>query len=767
MFSKNHKLKIEAYYKQAEGQLAKIKQQIKRPLTLSEKILFSHLCQQWRDKDPYLNLSPNRVILQDVTAQMALLQFMLTGKNTTSCPTSIHCDHLILAKEGVDTDLKNSLMSNKEVFDFLHSSAQKYGIDFWRPGSGIIHQVVLENYAFPGALIIGTDSHTPNAGGLGALAIGVGGADAVDVMAGFPWELKRPKITGVHLTGALTGWASPKDVILKLLGILTVKGGTDKIIEYFGEGTQHISCTGKATITNMGAELGATTSVFPYDLKMEAYLKATFREELAQLAGQYKNHLQADKEVLQEPEKYYDELIEIDLSSLEPHISGPHSPDRVRPLKDFKKEIQKEGWPVKLSSALIGSCTNSSYEDIGLAAHVARQAQQKGIKMPQPFLVTPGSDLVKKTIERDGYMQEFQQVGAVVLANACGPCIGQWQRNIKKGEVNTILNSFNRNFKGRNDANPNTLSFIASPEVVTAIGLSGRLDFNPQTDELIQGEKSLSKKGDKHSEKSSPKKSDKQSEKRIRFQAPTALELPQKPFVKENSGFIPPTQPNSEVKILQNSQRLQALSAFKAWDGKDFIDLLILCNAKGKCTTDHISPAGFWLKYRGHLDKISDNLLLGAVNNFNGETGRGKNILTNTVTAFSQIARDYKSKGRPWMIIGEENYGEGSSREHAAMSPRYLGAKVVLVKSFARIHETNLKKQGILPLTFVNPLDKTKFKAQDRVSLLGLKHLKPSSQHPLVIKHQDGSKEEITVKHSLNIEQIKWFKAGSSLNTLR
>ena len=742
---KKSKAFIKSCYEKFHSRLALVRERLRRPLTLAEKILFSHLSdlKKIQGNEEFLMLSPDRVIMQDVTAQMALLQFMLTGKDSVEAPTTIHCDHLIVAKEGIDKDMKESLISNKEVFNFLSSAANRYNIGFWKPGAGIIHQVVLENYAFPGGLFIGTDSHTPNAGGLSTLAVGVGGADAVDVMAGFPWELKRPTITGVHLTGSLSGWTAPKDVILKLLGILTVRGGTNKIIEYFGEGTNSISCTGKATITNMGAELGATSSVFPYDLKMRDYLEATSRKSIADLTNQFAENFTADKEVLKNPDKYYNEIIEIDLSSLEPHVSGPYSPDRVRPLKDLKKEIEKEGWPAELSAALIGSCTNSSYEDIGLAAHVAKQASRKGIKMPQPFLVTPGSELVKKTIERDGYMEDFNKVGALVLANACGPCIGQWQRNLKKDQVNTILNSFNRNFKGRNDANPNTLSFIASPEVVMALGLAGRLDFNPETDELQQGNKTLN------------------------FHPPSANELPEKAFLMDTIGYLPPDKNKEDIKIQKNSQRLQTLTAFPPWDGKDFMNLVILCKARGKCTTDHISPAGFWLKYRGHLDKISDNLLMGAVNDWNDEIGRGENIWTKQTAPFSEVARDYKKRGQAWMIIGSENYGEGSSREHAAMTPRYLGAKVVLVKSFARIHETNLKKQGVLPLCFVNPSDENKFQKEDRISIRELNQLKPNSQHPVLIRHKDGTEEQIVVKHSLNSEQIKWFKAGSSLNTLK
>ena len=746
MFEKEKSLAfIKGCYKKSKNRLHVVKKRLKKPLTLSEKILFSHLAspETFQRHENFLLLLPDRVIMQDVTAQMALLQFLLTEKDSVAVPTSIHCDHLVRAKEGVDKDLKEALISNKEVFDFLSSTANRYNIGFWKPGAGIIHQVVLENYAFPGSLMIGTDSHTPNAGGLGGLAIGVGGADAVDVMAGCPWELKRPQITGVYLKGSFSGWTASKDLILKLLGILTVRGGTNKIIEYFGEGASNISCTGKATITNMGAELGATCSVFPYDSKMKNYLSSTSRGSVSGLADQFATELTADKEVLENPKKYYDELIEIDLSQLKPYISGPHSPDRVRTLENFKQEIKEENWPVQLSSALIGSCTNSSYEDIGLAANVAKQAHRKGIKMPQPFLVTPGSELIKKTIERDGYMQEFHKVGALVLANACGPCIGQWQRNIKKGQVNTILNSFNRNFKGRNDANPDTLSFIASPALVMAMGLSGRLDFNPETDELLQ------------------------EDKKIKFQTPKAPELPEQVFLSDTKGYAAPNKKHGEIKIKENSQRLQILKAFDPWDGKDFQDLLILCKARGKCTTDHISPAGFWLKYRGHLDKISDNLLLGAVNDWTGETGRGVNLLTNKIASFAEVARDYKKRGQAWIIIGEENYGEGSSREHAAMSPRYLGAKMVLVKSFARIHETNLKKQGVLPMTFVKPSDENKFQPEDRISVTGLNKLKPSSQHIVLIQHKDKTKEQILVKHSFNSEQIKWFQAGSSLNALR
>lgn len=736
---------IKSCYQKAERNLEVFKNHHNLPLTLAQKILFSHLSspKTFQIDNPFLNLSPDRVIMQDVTAQMALLQFLLIKKHAVAVPTSIHCDHLITAKLGVTKDIQKSLINNKEVFDFLSSAASKYNIGFWKPGAGIIHQVVLENYAFPGALIIGTDSHTPNAGGLGSVAIGVGGADAVDVMAGFSWELKKPEILGVHLTGALSSWATSKDVILKLLDILTVKGGTNKIIEYFGEGANSISCTGKATITNMGAELGATSSVFPYDKKMEEYLVSTKRSSITELTNHYAKHFFADKQVLQDPHKYYDQVVEIHLSDLEPYIAGPHSPDRVRTLKQFKQEIKKEGWPNNLSSALIGSCTNSSYEDLGLAAHVAKQAHRANISMPQDFLITPGSELIKKTIERDSYMQAFTNVGAVVLANACGPCIGQWKRPLNNKKPNSILNSFNRNFKGRNDANPNTLSFIASPSIVMALGLAGRLDFNPETDDLIQGDK------------------------RITLQAPTAKELPDKDFAIDTSGYLAPKLHTEEIFIKKNSQRLQKLQAFAPCNESDFQNLIILCKAKGKCTTDHISPAGFWLKYRGHIDKISDNLLLGAVNDWTQETGRGTNIFTQKSEAFFELARDYQKRGHSWLIVGGDNYGEGSSREHAAMTPRYLGAKIVLVKSFARIHETNLKKQGVLACSFVDPKDFDAFLFEDRVSLLDLDKLQPGSQHTLIIQHKDASSTRIKIKHSFNSEQIKWFKLGSSLNTLK
>lgn len=736
---------VKGIYQTGQSHLEKVRSKLNRPFTLSEKILFSHLKEpkSFTGEEKFLSLCPDRVVMQDVTAQMVILQFMLAGKKSSAVPATIHCDHLIQAKEGLEKDMKRSLVTDREVYEFLSTSASRYNIGFWKPGAGIIHQVVLENYAFPGGLIIGTDSHTPNAGGLGMIAVGVGGADAVDVMAGLPWEVRRPSITGVHLKGEMKGWTSAKDVILKLLGILTVKGGTNKIIEYFGEGCQSISCTGKATITNMGAELGATCSLFPFDDRMGDYLSITSRKEVVDLSEKYKDLVTPDLEVLHQPDKYYNEVIEIDLSSLKPHLSGPHSPDKVRPLPGVKQEAEKEGWPLELSAALIGSCTNSSYEDIGRAAHVARQAAKAGFKMPQPFLVTPGSEQIKKTIERDGYMKDLNEAGAVVLANACGPCIGQWQRNIKKGETNTIVNSFNRNFRGRNDANANTLSFIGSPEIVMALGLAGRLDFDPETDELEQAGK------------------------KIFLVPPSAEDLPSKGFAVDYEGYQKPKSAQVDIAIREDSERLQMLKPFASWNGKDLQDLLVLCKARGKCTTDHISPAGYWLRYRGHLDKISNNLLLGAVNDFSGETGRGLNQFTNEVMGFADLARDYKARGVNWLIVGDENYGEGSSREHAAMTPRYLGARVVVVKSFARIHETNLKKQGVLALTFVNPSDYDKIQEKDRISIKGLEKIAPGSQHIMKIVHEDKSTEEISVIHSFNSEQIEWFKAGSSLNRLR
>lgn len=740
---------VQNTYKTTRQKLEVVRKRLGRSLTLAEKILYGHLDdpqnQEMKRGESFLLLRPDRVAMQDATAQMALLQFMLAGKDEAAVPSTVHCDHLIQAYQGKEKDMTSAMKSNEEVYNFLASACSRYNIGFWKPGAGIIHQVILENYAFPGGLMIGTDSHTPNAGGLGMCAIGVGGSDASDVMVGLPWEVKNPKLIGVHLKGKMNGWTSAKDVILKLCGILTVKGGTDKIVEYFGEGTNSISCTGKATITNMGAELGATCSVFPYDERMAAYLKITSRAALVDLANQNKDILTADAEVLSDPKKYFDEVYEIDLSSLEPHLVGPHSPDIARPISVIAQEAKEKSWPTKLSSALIGSCTNSSYEDIGRSAYVAEQAIALGIKMPQPFLVTPGSTQIQKTIERDGHMQIFNSVGATVLANACGPCIGQWKRDdVKSGEKNTIITSFNRNFRGRNDSNPETLAFIGSPEVVMALGLAGRLDFNPMKDELV-GPKGKTK-----------------------LKAPEAPELPAKGFVFDTDGYQKPAGKEAKVAVGATSDRLQLLKPFTAWDGKDLVDQLVLAKAKGKCTTDHISPGGPWLKYRGHLDNISNNMLLGADNAFSGEIGKGKNQLSGEKgIEFAKIARDYQKAGKPWIIIGDENYGEGSSREHAAMSPRFLGCTAVVAKSFARIHETNLKKQGVLALHFQNPSDYEKIQEDSLVSLVGLNALAPGKPVTLEIKQKSGAKETIQLKHTYNAEQLKWFKAGSALNLIR
>jgi len=742
---------VKQVYATSRERLKVLKTRLGRPLTLAEKVLFGHLDdpkgQELERGKSFLLLRPDRVAMQDATAQMAMLQFMLAGRDEAAVPSTVHCDHLIRAHIDAETDMKTSNNENKEVFDFLSTAASRYGIGFWKPGAGIIHQVVLENYAFPGGLMIGTDSHTPNAGGLGMVACGVGGSDASDVMAGLPWEVKNPQIIGVHLKGKMNGWTSGKDVILKLLGILTTKGGTDKIVEYFGEGCSSISATGKATITNMGAELGATCSIFPYDDRMAAYLNITGREAIAQLANENKDILSADAEVIAQPAKFFDQVIEIDLTTLEPHIVGPHSPDIARPISKMAEEAKANGWPTKLSAALIGSCTNSSYEDIGRAAFVANQALTNGVKMNQPFLVSPGSTQIQNTITRDGQLTTFNAVGATVMANACGPCIGQWRRDdVKKGTANTIITSFNRNFKGRADDNPDTLAFIGSPEIVMALGIAGRIDFNPLKDEL-----------------------DLPGGKKMKLQPPVADELPKKGFEKDPLGYQAPAGAAAKVAVAPTSDRLQLLEPFKTLAGKDAIENMpILCKAKGKCTTDHISPAGKWLKYRGHLDNISNNMLLGAVNAFTGKPGLGKNVLTGEADLeFQQVARDYKKKGVNWVIIGDENYGEGSSREHAAMSPRLLGAAAVITKSFARIHETNLKKQGALPLTFANPADYDKLREDDRVSLKGLKSFAPGKNLQLEISHSDGKKETIELKHSFNTEQIKWFEAGSALNLLR
>lgn len=671
---------ISSFYSSYSEKISETREKLGKPLTYSEKILYSHLSNKipngFTRGEDYVDLAPDRVAMQDATAQMALLQFIRSGKNTTAVPSTVHCDHLIQAKTGAEEDLSSAIAENSEVYDFLESVSRKYGIGFWKPGAGIIHQVVLENYAFPGGMMIGTDSHTPNAGGLGMIAIGVGGADAVDVMAGMPWELKWPKIIGVKLTGMLSGWTSPKDVILKLAGILTVKGGTGAIVEYFGEGTETISATGKATICNMGAEIGATTSLFPFDKKMTEYLISTGRPDVAELAKENSLHLQADSEVYDTPEKYYDQVIEIDLTTLEPHLNGPFTPDLAWPISSMKSAAKENGYPENLSVALIGSCTNSSYEDIDRAANIAKQALAKGLKAKAQFTITPGSEQVRATIERDGQLQTLTEIGGVVLANACGPCIGMWKRmDTQSGERNTIVTSFNRNFAKRNDGNPATLAFVASPEITTALALAGKITFNPLTDHL-----------------------ETESGEKVMLSPPTGDELPSNGFSQGAQGYIPPSPDETvEVKVDENSERLQLLYKFPEWDGNDFEDLPVLLKAKGKCTTDHISMAGPWLKYRGHLDNISNNMFLGAINAFTDEAGVVKNRYTNQYQNVSDVARDYKSRNIGWVIIGDENYGEGSSREHAAMEPRHLGAKVIITKSFARIHETNLKKQGVLP----------------------------------------------------------------------
>ena len=740
---------VERVYQKTQENLKVIRERLGRPLTLAEKTVYGHLVdpknQDLTRGESFLELAPDRVAMQDATAQMAVLQFMLAGKDEAAVPSTIHCDHLIRAYEGMDEDMKTAMDENKEVYDFLASAGSRYNLGFWKPGAGIIHQVVLEQYAFPGGMMIGTDSHTPNAGGLGMCAVGVGGADASDVMAGLNWEVKNPKLIGVHLKGKLQGWASPKDVIIKLCGILTVKGGTNKIVEYFGDGVKSLSCTGKGTITNMGAELGATTSMFPYDEKMEAFLNATNRADLAAVANKYKDILVADPEVEKDPAKYYDEVIEIDLNTLEPHVTGPHSPDAARPISAMKAAVKDNNWTQDISAALIGSCTNSSYEDIGRATHVAKQVLDAGGKMPKQFLVSPGSSQIKKTIERDGQMQTLNEVGATVLSNACGPCIGQWKRDdFKKGDVNTIISSFNRNFRGRNDANPETLSFIASPEITMAVGLSGKIDFNPATDELTLT-----------------------NGKTMKLEAPQAPELPESGYVSDPEAYQAPAGSGTEVKVAPTSERLQLLDPFKAWDGNDMKDMVILFKAAGKCTTDHISPAGPWLKYRGHLDNISGNMLLGGNNEFTGEPGTATNIKTGDTKQPHEVAREYKADGQPWVIFGDDNYGEGSSREHAAMSPRFLGCSLVMVKSFARIHETNLKKQGVLALTFADPSDYSKVKATDKVAVEGLTGFAPGKDLTVVLTHEDGSTDKITAKHTFNADQIEWFKAGSALNKLR
>ena len=742
---------IRALYTSMPERLARARREWNRPLTLSEKILVGHVhdwtAQTWERGKATLRLRVDRVAMQDATGQMALLQFMQAGKARVAVPSTVHCDHLIRAQTGASEDMRRAVTENNEVYEFLHSASKKYGIGFWKPGSGIIHQVVLENYAFPGGLMIGADSHTPNGGGLGMLAIGVGGVDCGEVMAGLPWEVLHPKLIGVHLTGKLSGWASPKDVITYLCGLLTVKGGTNKIIEYFGSGAESISATGKGTICNMGAELGATTSVFPFDDRMAAYLEATDRADIARLAASHRALLVPDPEVLRNPKDFYDELVEIDLSTLEPHIVGPHSPDRDRPVSKLAAEVKANAWPATIKAALIGSCTNSSYEDMRRAAHVAMQGIKAGLKARTPFLITPGSERIYQTIKRDGIMATFEKMGGTVLANACGPCIGQWKRSdVGKDEANTIVSSFNRNFPGRNDGSQATLSFLTSPEIVTALAFAGTLEFDPV-----------------HGTLTGP------DGKQFRFTPPEGEELPREGFARGEEGYEAPAADGGAVQVIvrPDSERLQLLQPFPRWDGKDFERLPILVKTKGKTTTDHISPAGAWLRFRGHLDRISDNMFLGALNAFTGETGKGTNVLTGeTGVPFTRIARDWKTKGASWMVVGDENYGEGSSREHAAMSPRYLGAKVVLVKSFARIHETNLKKQGILPLTFADPKDYDLFEQADRVSVVGLQALAPGQPVEVRIHKPDGRTVTIQTRHSLTEEHIGWFRAGSALNAL-
>ncbi|MBK9044981.1 MAG: aconitate hydratase [Saprospiraceae bacterium] len=723
-----------------------------RPLTLSEKILYAHLhpdspLQDYKRGKDYVFFAPDRVAMQDATAQMALLQFMTAGRSKVAVPSTVHCDHLIQAKVNGDVDLKGSLDINSEVFDFLQSISNKYGIGFWKPGAGIIHQVVLENYAFPGGMMIGTDSHTVNAGGLGMVAIGVGGADAVDVMAGMAWELKMPKLIGVKLTGKLSGWTSAKDVILKVAGILTVKGGTGAIVEYFGDGAISMSCTGKGTICNMGAEIGATTSTFGYDASMSRYLRSTGREEVAEMADKIAPYLTADAECYAEPEKYFDQVIEINLSTLEPHINGPFTPDLATPVSQMKEILKGKDWPVEVKVGLIGSCTNSSYEDISRAASLAKQAIDKKIKVKSEFTITPGSEQVRFTIERDGFIDIFEQIGASVFANACGPCIGQWDRaGADKKEKNTIIHSFNRNFSKRADGNPNTHAFVASPEIVTAIAMAGRLDFNPMTDTLTN-----------------------EDGVQVRLDEPTGYELPPTGFAVEDAGFITPAEDGSGVvvKVHPQSDRLQLLDPFTPITNDQVQNMKLLIKAKGKCTTDHISMAGPWLTYRGHLANIANNTLIGAVNAYNDETNKVLNLVENQYMAVPDSARTYQANGIGTIVFGEENYGEGSSREHAAMQPRFLGVKAVVVKSFARIHETNLKKQGMLALTFANPADYDKIRQDDSISIIGFDTMKPGEPLTILLTHNDGSEDDIFVNHTYNQAQIDWVKWGSALNQIR
>ena len=743
---------IKSVYDRMPERVKAARELLGRPLTLSEKILYNHLwenpvSQNFKRGADYVDFAPDRVAMQDATAQMALLQFMQAGRPQAAVPSTVHCDHLITAQNGAEEDLNTANNESKEVYDFLASVSNKYGIGFWKPGAGIIHQVVLENYAFPGGMMIGTDSHTVNAGGLGMIAIGVGGADACDVMAGLPWELKWPKLIGVKLTGKLNGWTAPKDVILKVAGILTVKGGTGAIVEYFGEGVTSMSCTGKGTIANMGAEIGATTSTFGYDDSMERYLRSTGRADVADLANGIREHLTADADVYANPEKYFDEVIEINLNELEPHLNGPFTPDLATPISKMKEVAAANGWPTKVEVGLIGSCTNSSYEDISRAVSLAKQVSEKNLKTKAEFTITPGSEQVRYTIERDGFLETFDKIGAKVFANACGPCIGMWNRfGAEKQEKNTIVHSFNRNFAKRADGNPNTYAFVGSPELVTALAIAGDLTFNPLTDTLTN-----------------------ENGEQVKLDPPTGDELPSNGFAVEDAGYQAPAEDGSGVKVAvdPSSKRLQLLDPFQAWEGTDLNGLKLLIKAKGKCTTDHISMAGPWLKFRGHLDNISDNMLIGAVNFFNEKTNEVKNQLTGQYGAVPHTQRAYKAAGVGSVVVGDENYGEGSSREHAAMEPRHLGVRAVLVKSFARIHETNLKKQGMLALTFADKSDYDKIQENDNIDIIGLTEFAPGKPLQMVLHHDNGTSETITVNHSYNDQQIEWFKEGGALNIIR
>ena len=748
---------LRSFYSNFPKRVDAAREQVGRPLTLAEKILYAHfytvlahlyeesdICPFRRGED-YVNFRPDRVAMQDATAQMALLQFMNAGKSKSAVPATVHCDHLIQANMGAKTDIATATQSNSEVYDFLKSVSDKYGIGFWKPGAGIIHQVVLENYAFPGGMMIGTDSHTPNAGGLGMIAIGVGGADAVDVMTGMEWELKMPKLIGVKLTGSLSGWASPKDVILKLAGILTVKGGTNAIIEYFGPGAASLSATGKATICNMGAEVGATTSLFPFDLNMATYLRATGRDDVAEWVTAVSDYLEADMDVQAQPDSFYDRVIVINLSELEPHINGPFTPDAATPISEFATKVKENGWPRKMEVGLIGSCTNSSYQDLSRAASIARQAAEDKIPVAAPLIINPGSEQIRYTAERDGILGDFEQIGATIMANACGPCIGQWKRHTDDNtRKNSIVTSFNRNFAKRADGNPNTHAFVASPELTLALTIAGDLCFNPLTDTLKTADG-----------------------REVKLKEPEGTDFPPKGFEVKDNGYVAPTGKDAEVVINPGSNRLQVLKPFAAWDGKELIEMPLLLKAEGKCTTDHISMAGPWLRFRGHLENISDNMLMGAVNAFNGKTNSILNQLNGKYEAVSAVAKQYKAKGISSIVVAEENYGEGSSREHAAMEPRFLNVKVILAKSFARIHETNLKKQGMLALTFADKDDYKKVREEDKISIVGLKEFAPGKPLTAILYHADGTEESFAVNHTYNELQIKWFKAGAALNAAR